>query len=555
MRLPFLKQAVAGDDLYFLYGAEHALVEPLHPLNAKYAFQGEIVDMRGHTHGPVDPWILALLLTVFGSFREVPFHAFFVLFSLIAGIAAWFIAVRFTDRPLVATLLFLAVPPFVVNGNTLEADVPFIAFWLLAIALYVYEHPMGAAVAAAVAALTSYQAVLLTPILFFAPVARRRWIPLLAAPAAVVVFQAFERLSGDALPAAMLTGYMWSHAWQSLHMKWLNAVALVGHLIVNIVFPAIWIDWKRIDKNRFLWLWAGIFFAGALVIFFAGAARYLLPMALPLCIVAAQSRLAWVALVLQLVLGTGRAVVNYEHWNAYPQIARDIPKARRVFVNGEWGIRHYLEELGATPFLTTQTLHAGDIVVSTGYAPKIDAQSVKVYEHEIDSAIPLRIVFLGGGSAFSSVGSGMIWPISFSREPLDRVRAEMIVEVKPTLEYVKIKTPEAASHIVSGINNADGWALEKGLIALKRPEGTAVLRASFYIPPAGAGREVELSIDGTRVAAKRYDEAGVFTLQSEPLDGKAGRVVVAISTDKPLRVEGDERALGVVLTEIGFARP
>jgi len=55
--------------------------------------------------------------------------------------------------------------------------------------------------------------------------------------------------------------------------------------------------------------------------------------------------------------------------------------------------------------------------------------------------------------------------------------------------------------------------------------------------------------------AKRYDEAGLFTLQSEPMDGKSGRVAVEISTNKPLRVEGDERALGVVLTEIGFARP
>ena len=63
------------------------------------------------------------------------------------------------------------------------------------------------------------------------------------------------------------------------------------------------------------------------------------------------------------------------------------------------------------------------------------------------------------------------------------------------------------------------------------------------------------TVDGVQVAAKRYDEAGLFTLDSAPLDGAAGRAVVAITTDKPLRVLSDNRALGVVLSEIGFVRP
>ena len=555
MRLPFVYQAVEVDDVYFLYGAEHALVEPLHPLNAKYAFQGQIVDMRGHTHGPVDPWILALLMVVFGSVREVPFHLFYILFSLVAAVSAWSIARRFTDRALEAVLLFLVVPPFVVSGNTFEADVPFLAFWLLAVALYLNDRPIASAVAAVLATLTAYQAVLLTPILFFAPVARRRWLPVLAGPVAFVLFQTFERLTGGALPAAVLAGYMSTYGWQSLHMKWLNAVALTGHLIVNIVFPLVWVDCKRLEWNRFLLIWTGLFFAGALTIFFAGAARYLLPMALPICIIAARSRFVWVAIALQFVLAEGLAIVNYQHWNVYPEIAREIPKARRVFVNGEWGIRHYMEEAGATSLVNGQQFHAGDIVVSTGYAPNIGVPTVKIYERQIDSPIPLRMMFLGGGSAFLSVGPNQWWPISFSRAPLDRVRADMIIEVKPTLPYVKIQTPEGAQHIVSGIGNSDGWTLDHAAIALNRFEGRAILRAIFYIPPAGVGREVQLSIDGVRVATKRYDEAGLFTLESAAMDGNAGRTVVSIATDKPLRVVSDGRALGVVLTEIGFVRP
>ena len=553
MRLPFVDQAVAGDDVYYLYGAVHALIEPLHPLNAKYAFQGEMVDMRGHPHGPIDSWILALLLVVFGTVREVPFHLFYILFSLTAALAAWSIAQRYTDRAFEAVLLFLVVPPFVVSGNSFESDLPFLAFWLLAIALYLAERPLLSAAAAMVAALTAYQAILLTPILFLVPEMRRRWFPIVAAPAAVVMFQAFERLSGGALPAAMLSGYMWDHAWQSLHMKWLNAVALCGHMAVNIVSPLVWIGYKRVERQQFLLLWIGVFFAGALAIFFAGAARYLLPLALPVCILASRSRFVWPAIAVQAALGCGLAFVNYQHWNGYRDVAQEVPKARRVFVNGEWGIRHYLEEAGATALINGQQFHAGDVIVSTAYAPKIDAPTAKVFEREITSPLPLRIMYLGGGSAFSTVGAGL-WPASFSRTAMDRVRAEIIIEVQPTLPFVKIKSPQAAAHIVAGVDNADGWTLNRSAIALMRPVGIAVLRATFYIPESGVGREVALALDGTRLAAKRYDEAGIFTLDSARLDGTAGRVVVTLSTDKPLRVAGDNRPLGVVLTEIGFVQ-
>ena len=50
-----------------------------------------------------------------------------------------------------------------------------------------------------------------------------------------------------------------------------------------IVCPIAWLDYKlgykRLERDRFMLLWIGIFFAGALVIFFAGSARYLLPIA------------------------------------------------------------------------------------------------------------------------------------------------------------------------------------------------------------------------------------------------------------------------------------
>ena len=54
IRVPFLYQPIQGDDPYYLYGAEHAQIDPWHPLDTRFAFQGQMVDMRGHPHGPMN---------------------------------------------------------------------------------------------------------------------------------------------------------------------------------------------------------------------------------------------------------------------------------------------------------------------------------------------------------------------------------------------------------------------------------------------------------------------------------------------------------------------
>jgi len=110
--------------------------------------------------------ILGGLLAALGDIREVPFHAAYIAFSLIAALAMWSLAERFSPNPLWATLLFLAVPVFVVNGNSLETDLPFLAFWMAAVALFVSGRYAAAALALMLASLTSFQAVFLTPILW-----------------------------------------------------------------------------------------------------------------------------------------------------------------------------------------------------------------------------------------------------------------------------------------------------------------------------------------------------------------------------------------------------
>src|SRR5437899_8573512 len=67
LRAPFLNQAIQGDDVYYLAGAEHAQIEPAHPANVRYMFEGDLVDMEGHPHPPLNIWFLGLLLAILGD--------------------------------------------------------------------------------------------------------------------------------------------------------------------------------------------------------------------------------------------------------------------------------------------------------------------------------------------------------------------------------------------------------------------------------------------------------------------------------------------------------
>ena len=263
LRLPFLHQAIQGDDLYYLYGAEHAQIEPLHPDHAKYLFDGDLVEMQGHSHPPLNSWILGALLWALGDVREVPFHLAYSLFSIIAALAMLSLARRFCDKPFWATLLFIAVPAFVVNGNSLEADLPFLAFWMLAIAWFVKGVDesstlslIGSALAAALAALDAYQAVFLVPILAFYLWQRKSnsvlaWCVIFAAPIAIGAWQIYGRATSGAMPAMVLAGYMQKYGWQALAQKLKNTAALIVHS-AWIVSPLL------IRGNRWNWILGAI---------------------------------------------------------------------------------------------------------------------------------------------------------------------------------------------------------------------------------------------------------------------------------------------------------
>jgi len=605
LRLPFLSQPIQGDDVTYLYAAEHAQIDPLHPTHTQYLVQGEMVDMRGHPHPPLDAWILAALLAVFGDVQPVAFHLAYSLFSIVAALAMLSLARRFCERPFLATLLFLVVPAFVVSGNGFESDLPFLACWMAAVALFVRgvdgESPAliaAAALAGALASLAAYQAVLLTPILASYLIERKSkwrlaWAALFAAPLAIGAWQLMERATVGSNPTGVVAGYM--VGLHTLHNTLRSAVALVVHSgwivspILLIVAFAKSGKWRIIvagaaalagafyDSNPLFWIslgcgvlllatavrkdflgaWILIFTAAAMVIFFAGAARYLLPIAAPVAILiarAASARMLAVGFALQLPLALGLALANFQHAEGYRKFAESLaPEAaeRRVWVNGEWGLRYYLESEGALQPARDQITRPGDIIVTStlGQAVPLNVPVSPLSTTDIVPTVPIRLISLSGRSAFSTSVHGLL-PFEISRGPVDRVRAEIVIERKPELSYIDPTDPKAALHILSGLY-ADGWMTSRAAVLLKVPEKSVSLGVKLVIPENAPARHVQLLADGQLVAEETFPAPGSYSL-SALYSPTAPSVTVTLTVDQTFSAPPDQRKLGVVISGVGL---
>jgi Dolichyl-phosphate-mannose-protein mannosyltransferase len=570
IRLPFLHQAVQGDDVYYLAEAEHAQIEPLHPTHFQLVYLGNLSDMRGHSHPPMNAWILGGLLAVSGDIREAPFHAAYIVFSLAAALAMWTLARRFSTNPLWATLLFVATPAFVINGNSFETDLPFLAFWMVSVALFVSGRYLPAALTMALAALTAYQAIFMIPILwlYLWLYDRKRKLPwaLALTPAVTLAaYQVFERTTTGAVPAAVLSGYFTQYGFQNLDAKLRSALGLTIHACW-LVFPALlpaaailaWRD-RRDRRVMFLAGWIALFFGGALAVFFAGSARYLLPIAAPVAMLVSSLRKRWLAIGFEvsMALGLLLAAANYQHWAGYPPFVASLPKDHRIWINGDWGLRYYLEAEGGLPLQRNQSLRPGDIVVSTalGYPLEFTTGGGKLAplaQAEIRPWLPLRLVGLNTHSGYSNVDHGFL-PFDISTGPVDRVRAEQVVKREPTREDLPMNAPEAQEQIVSGVyqlesGNTWRWMSGRAVILLKKPAQPRRLHVSLYIPDSAPARKIAVLLDGTQVAEQTYVRPGKYELVSEPVSGS----VVTVTVDKRYSVPGDSRELGVVLSEVGF---
>ena len=476
LHVPFLHQPVQGDEVTYLDIARHALEQPFTPLDFQYVFRGHLVDASGHPHPPFNAYLLALAWILRGHFSASFFHLYYLLFALGISFAAYALAARFTPKALWCALLVAASPIVQVNTNTLAGpESPALCFLLIGAAAFFWRRFWICGIALACAGLTELQAFALTPILLLEYLLRRErptraaWLALAAPFAGLAAWEALQwSLTGN-LPGAVLAEYAQNPDYSALTLKLASAVALLGHLGVLVTpLPLAWRRlwalapgvaacalvsgyawWERallliavsLGVNAMLWLWNArrsspvlawwclLYFAFAAVVFFAGAARYLLPLAAPLVLLFVlqfqeRTRWLWAALAVNLVLGLNISFAAYEFSRVYAEV--QPPAVRPFLVNGEWGFRYYMLEKGGRVLETRSVPNPGEWIVASelSLAGKFDSlaeeTAVTIGTRDVRVRTPLRLIDRYAHTGFSSASFGLL-PFSFSSRPLDRI--------------------------------------------------------------------------------------------------------------------------------------
>ena len=625
IRLPFIAQPIQGDDVFYLIFANNALADPLHPLQTSFRLQGEVVWGAGHTRPPGVAWTLAALLAAMGGVREIPLHAAYIGFSLLAVFSVYFLARRFTERPLWAALIFASVPAFVINGNKLESDIPLLAFIALGAALIVYRRYLLSALALAVGAFFGYQIVFLVPVMahwaWFRDRARpAAWLAVFAAPAALVLWQLAERATAGAAPVEALASYAQSYNLLMAERKLRSAAALVGHLgfmlsPVLIVVGWLWRDpallgvaslgglaagvslagysWgervlyavavggacavlgyclrlvtrQREEDEGFLGAWVLVCFAGALALFFAGSARYLLPLAPALAVLAAQrvSSKAWLGagVACNLALGLALAGAEYGYDQQYKSFVEDLRPdvaGKRIWTNGDWGLRYYLGQLGGELLLIGQELPSGSVLVTSELAAAIPvgfsgSRQPILTRDVVTGVIPLRTIGYGSRSGYSSSVFGVL-PFGIGGGMIDRLEADELGLPTPTDGYLLMNSPAAERQLLSGFYEVQGnawrWMGPRGSALLAIPEAVASFHLDLYVPENSPTRQVRVEAGGRLLLEQTLEGPGGHFVEA-PIQrppGTAARVV--IRAQPSFFAPGDERELSIVVNSFGF---
>ncbi len=275
---PFVNKAIHTDDVLFVWTGQWIQKHPLDFFGCQVNWWSTAIPMWvANYNPPLLSYFLAGVASLFG-WSEVVLHlaCLVVAFAAAAGIYA--LAQRWCQRPLLATLIAIFTPAFLVSSTTLMCDVMMLGFWVWS--LVFWEQALGkersgwrfvgAGFLAGLAVLTKYSAIDLLPLLLLLGVLRTRkpgwWLLGLAVPGLM--------LAGFELMTARMYGRgLFSAAVHYAHTTHINFpggwrasaiidLAFIGGSLLPLLFFAPWL-WRRRPL-----LTGGILILGGLIITF-----------------------------------------------------------------------------------------------------------------------------------------------------------------------------------------------------------------------------------------------------------------------------------------------
>src|SRR5450756_2260198 len=255
---PFLTKPFNIDDPLFIWAARQIQAHPGDPYGFDVNWYGFPQPMWAVTQNPpVTCYFLALTAGMLG-WSEIGLHGAMLLPAITAILGTWRLAKHLCRQPLLAAVVTLFTPVFLVSANTVMCDVMLLACWIWAVVFWLEGSKTGsvgklwaAGLMVALAAMTKYYGACLMPLLTAHAVMQRKpfksWLPfLLLIPLAVLA--TYELAAQAAYGSGLLQGAIQyvTHA-SSFHVpskiqSGICGLAFTGGGLAAVVFfaPLLW---------------------------------------------------------------------------------------------------------------------------------------------------------------------------------------------------------------------------------------------------------------------------------------------------------------------------
>jgi 4-amino-4-deoxy-L-arabinose transferase-like glycosyltransferase len=268
IELPFLNQPFHMDDTMYLYVADNIRIRPLFPQDAPYTFEGiSASDMAWMEHSPLTAYLLAFARRVQDS--EAACHAAFLIFPIILILAMQGLAARFVRNAAIAAVLVTTLPVVYVLSHTLMCDVPLLALWTAATAVFIsgvdrssaWRIRLGASLAL-VAVLISYAGIWLAPLLaLYGCLNRNRRAACTVVLVPVTGITAWLAVNsfhyGRLVPVDLLSYYFGTFHVLSGSALWLKVLYFVDCIGATFILPVLALESFSTRRLR-IWIAAGI---------------------------------------------------------------------------------------------------------------------------------------------------------------------------------------------------------------------------------------------------------------------------------------------------------
>lgn len=195
--LPFANRAFNIDDPLFIWTAKQIQIHPADFYGFQVNWYGTEMPMYEiQKNPPLVSYYIALIMSLFGS-GEIVLHIAFLLPSIATALGIYSLARKLCSQPLLATLISIMTPAFLVSSNTIMCDLIMLFFWVWAVFFWIQGletnkkyYLLCSGIFVSLSFLSKYYGICLVPLLFVYAFAKERslgrWVLHLFIPLLVV---------------------------------------------------------------------------------------------------------------------------------------------------------------------------------------------------------------------------------------------------------------------------------------------------------------------------------------------------------------------------------